>query len=193
MTAAGVGLVVRPGRATVVILQGTRRLPAMVLRHEIDLGDVWVPESLHPYHRELGDPGPAGTRARQRGCAAARRASSRAIRRLVGDMRSHGFAPHGMAIVRSGSTKTTDALGAHARAHAEERRLYGDAVEAALGACGLRATSFVAEDLRALATKRVADVDATLRAFSHVVGTPWRAQEKHAALAAWLVLPVRSV
>ena len=193
MTAAGVGLVVRPGRATVVILEGTRRRPAMVLRHEIDLGDVWVPESLHPYHRELGDPGPAGVRARRRGCAAARRASSRAIRRLVGEMRSHGFAPNGVAMVLTRPSKSAPDLGAHARAHAEERKLYSGAVAAALDACGLRVTRFIGEDLRALAAKRVADVDGTLRAFSHVVGTPWRAQEKQAALAAWLVLPVRSV
>ena len=193
MTAAGVGLVVRPGRATVVILEGTRRLPAMVLRHEIDLGDVWVPESLHPYHRELGDPGPTGVRERRRGCAAARRASSRAIRRLIGEMRSHGFAPHGVAIVLSRPAKSTPALGAHARAHAEERKLYGEAVADALDACGVRITRFIGEDLRALAAKQVRDIDATLRAFSHVVGTPWRAQEKQAALAAWVVLPVRSV
>jgi hypothetical protein len=30
-----------------------------------------------------------------------------------------------------------------------------------------------------------------LKAFSHRVGTPWRAPEKQAALAAWLALPAR--
>jgi hypothetical protein len=31
-------------------------------------------------------------------------------------------------------------------------------------------------------------IDTTLKAFSHAVGTPWRAPEKQAALAAWLAL-----
>jgi hypothetical protein len=82
--------------------------------------------------------------------------------------------------------------GAHARAHAEEITLYREAVERALDACGIRVVTFLAEDVRsaAVATLRRSgpEVDATLKAFSHQVGTPWRVQEKHAALAAWLSL-----
>jgi hypothetical protein len=190
-TPAGVGLVVRPGRAVTVILTGTRRAPRMVLRHELDLGDAWVAESLHPYHRELRDAGAEGRRARRRGCTAARHATARAIRRFFRDMRSHGFAPHGVGVVASRRANPAHAVGAHARAHAEERKLYDEAVGAALAACGLRPIAFVDMRLRAVAAMRLAAVDATLRAFSHQVGTPWRAPEKQAALAAWLVLPAR--
>jgi len=31
-------------------------------------------------------------------------------------------------------------------------------------------------------------IEVMLKAFSYVVGTPWAAPEKHAALAAWMVL-----
>ena len=89
------------GRAVVVVLRGTRRLPLIVVRYDIQLADPWVPESLHPYHHELGDSGPAGGRARRRGCQAAQKASRRAVRALVGEMRSHGLEPCGAGVVVS--------------------------------------------------------------------------------------------
>lgn len=189
--AAAVGLKVRTGRAVAVILRGTRRVPAIVVRFEIDLADPWVPESLHPYH-ELGDSGPAGEQARRRGCTAARTATRRAVRTLVDEMRAHGFEPCGAAIVVSSLVQPARIGGAHPRAHAEEGKLYREAVETALGVCGLPVATFLEKDLRAVAARRLGQtaqqVDATLKAFSHDVGTPWRAPEKQAALAAWLTL-----
>ena len=98
---AAVALTLHAGRAVTVILRGTRRTPEMVLRHEIDLADAWVRESRHPYHQTLGTRGADGERARRRGCQAARASAQRAVRNLVSDMRSHGFEPHGAAIVVS--------------------------------------------------------------------------------------------
>lgn len=191
-TAAALGLRVHTGCAVAVILAGTRRAPRIVLRHEIDLADMWVPESRHPYHQELGNRVTNGEQARRRGCEAARAAARRVIRRLVDEMRSHGFAPHGAAVVVASLGEPARIGGAHARAHAEERRLYREAVAAALDSCGLRVATLLEKELRAVAASRLgrtsAEVAATLKAFSYVVGTPWRAPEKHAALAAWLAL-----
>jgi hypothetical protein len=187
-----VAFTVRAGRAVVVILRGPRKSPAIVLRHEIDLADPWVRESLHPYHQELGDRGADGVRARRRGCAAANEAARRAVRALVRDMRSHGLDPRRAAIVVGGLAEPARIPGAHARAHAEEITLFRKAVESALDACGLRVETLLGEAVRAAAVAKLGvsgpEVDAMLKAFSHRVGTPWRAQEKHAALAAWLSL-----
>ncbi len=193
---AAVGLKVRTGRAVVVILEGTRAAPAIALRHEIELADAWVPESLHPYHQELGDAGAAGAVARRRGCAAARRATRRAIRKLVKEARAHGFQPRGAGVVARSLVDPALVAGAHARAHVEDDRLYHEAVKDALAACDLRVATFLEGDLRRAAVERLGrtprEIDASLRAFSHVVGTPWRALEKNAALAAWLSLRARS-
>jgi len=190
---AAVGLTVRTGRTVVVVLRGARRRPEIVVRFETQLADSWVPESMHPYHHELGDPGPVGTAARQRGCTAARRATRRAIRALVADMRSQRLDPCGAAVIASSLVDPSRIAGAHPRAHAEEARLYREAVTAALGACGVRVATYLEKDLRSVASTRLgltpARIDAMLKAFSHVVGTPWRAPEKQAALAAWLTLP----
>jgi len=189
---AAVGLRVRTGRAVVVILRGTRRGPQIVLRHEIELADPWVPESLHPYHHELGDSGPAGAQARQRGCEAAQKASQRAVRTLVDEMKSHGLEPCGAGVVVSSLVDPGRVAGAHPRAHAEEGKLYREAVEAALGLCGLPCTTLLEKNLRSVAVQRLRQteqkINATLKGFSHAVGTPWRAPEKHAALVAWLAL-----
>jgi len=189
---ATVGLRVRTGRAVLVVLKGTRCTPEIVSRLEIGLDDPWIPESLHPYHRELGDRWSAGKQDRRRGCEAARAASRRAIERFVGELRSHGLEPRNAALVTSAVHRTRTG-GAHAQAHAHESQLYRRAVDAALDACGLRIARFAETMVRTVAAARLcrsaSQIDGTLKAFSYVVGTPWAAPEKHAALAAWLVLP----
>lgn len=176
----------------VVILRGTRRAPEIVLRHEIDLSDAWVRESLHPYHQELGNRGAAGGQARRRGCEAAYRASRRAIHTLLDDMRAHGLEPCGAALVASIGVDPERIVGAHARAHAREDLLYREAVETALVERDIRIVRFIDNELRDMALRRLRrtsqQVDATIKAFSHRVGTPWRTVEKQAALAAWLTL-----
>jgi hypothetical protein len=107
-------------------------------------------------------------------------------------MRRHGLEPSRATVVTPRGAQPPRAAGAHARAHAEERQLYRDAVETGLRACGLRVTTVGEHALGAVAPKRLGrarhELDAALKAFSHEVGTPWRAHEKHAALGAWLAL-----
>jgi hypothetical protein len=65
-------------------------------------------------------------------------------------------------------------------------------VEVALTASRVRCTTVREHEIRARAARRLgrspAELDDALRAFSRMVGTPWRAPEKAAALAAWLTL-----
>jgi hypothetical protein len=192
IASSALGLNVRAGRAIVVILRRTGRTPEMVLRHEIDLADPWVPESMHPYHQELGNRGPEDLRARRRGCAAASKAAQRAVRSFVRDMRSHGLDPCGAAIVVATLAEPRRVAGAHARAHAQERELYRKTVETALRASGIRVTTFLEKSVGSVAIAQLRrsaqQVDAMLKVFVRQVGTPWRAPEKQAALAAWLAL-----
>jgi hypothetical protein len=108
-------------------------------------------------------------------------------------MRSHGLDPGGAAIVVRSLGDPAEIAGAHAWAHAEERELYREAVESALRVGGLRVTTFVEKSVRSAAVAQLRlsgqHIDAMLKTFVRQVGTPWRAPEKQAALAAWLVLP----
>jgi hypothetical protein len=191
--AAAVGLTVSTGRAVVVVLRGTRASPEIVVRYEIQLSDPWVRESSHPYHFEFGDAGAAGERARILGCKAAERAVHSAMRTLVSDMRAHGLEPRAAAIVVRSLIEPKRVRGVHPRAHAEERKLYCSAVAASLAECGVRAATFEERAVRASAAKILAmkakQLDDMLWVFVRRVGTPWRAPEKLAALAAWASLP----
>jgi hypothetical protein len=111
---------------------------------------------------------------------------------FVRDMKSHGYEPTGAAIVVSSLVDGADVCGTHARAHAEEANLYRDVVEHALTSSGLDVAVFLDQALRRDAVEQLGDdafVDTTLKRLSRVVGTPWRAPEKNASLAAWLILP----
>jgi hypothetical protein len=191
--AVAVGLMVRTGRAVVVVLRGTRGRPQIAVRQEIQLADPRVPGSMHPYHLELDEPGPAGVEARGRACAAALEASERAIGALVNELQARGHEPTGAAIVASSLTPPERIAGAHARAHAEEGALFRRAVEDALATYKVPTETVPAKMLEDVATKRLGQdahrVAATLKAFSREVGPPWRAYEKQAALAAWCLLP----
>ena len=191
--AAAAGLSVRPGRAVVVVLRGSRRAPEIVVRYEIQLADPWMPESLHPYHQELGAAGAAfAVQARRRGCRAAQKATSRAIRTLVRDMKSHRLTPCGACVVVSSLVDPEQVVRAHPRAHAREEKLYREAVEIALGVCGVPFVTIEEKHIRAVAAERLGrtarQMETTLKALSHEVGTPWRAPEKRATLGAWLML-----
>jgi len=179
----------------VVVLCGTVRSPEIAARFPIALADPWVRESLHPYHEELGETGRSGELARKRGCEAASRATAGAVRRLLADMRAHGLEPHGAALVVRSLADPARVNGAHARAHAAELALYRSALEHALAEGSVPVRHIAEKSLRAEAAARLErsprELDAELWRFVDQVGTPWRAPEKRAALAAWLALPKR--
>jgi tRNA pseudouridine-54 N-methylase len=191
---ATVALTLHAGRAVTVVLTGTRRDPKMILRHEIDLADPWVRESRHPYHQALGARTTDGERAQARGCRAARASAGREVRQLVRDMKAHGLDPRGAAVVVANLVDPALIAGAHARAHAEEETLYRDVVVHTLATSGITVTIRREATLRSEVAKHLGhdDIDRMLKTLARAVGTPWRAAEKHASLAAWLALPSRA-
>lgn len=193
---AALGLRVRTGRAIAVVLRGTRRAPEIVVRSEIRLWNPAIPESGQPYHYEMEEPGSAGVAARRRGCAAARKSTLRAVRDTVNDMKKRDLALGAAGLVVASLTDPGRIAGTHPRAHAEEAKLYRDAVQASLAACKVSSTILLEKDIRAAAAGDLGitegQLDATLKAFASAVGAPWRAYEKQAALAAWLALPKKA-
>jgi hypothetical protein len=136
------------GRALTVILKGTRRAPMTVLRHDFDLADPWVLESRHPYHQARGARRLDGEAASRLGGQAARNSTSRAVGDMVSDMKSHGVAPHHVALVVSSLTNPEQVAGAHTRAHAKEEALYRRALGEALESYNVAVTTFAGDELR---------------------------------------------
>jgi hypothetical protein len=114
------------------------------------------------------------------------------VRTLVEELRSRAGGLRGAAIVAGSDTDPAKIANPHMRAHASEGRLFPDLVEEALAACGLDCRRLVERELHGAAGKALGlpsgQVTRALAAMGRRVGPPWRAQEKAAALAAWMLL-----
>jgi hypothetical protein len=80
----------------------------------------------------------------------------------------------------------------HIRAHAHEGQLFRTVLEEALAEHAVECAVIVDKQLSALAVKTLGrpagDVARTVAAFGKTLGGRWRAEEKAAAMAAWLAL-----
>ena len=80
----------------------------------------------------------------------------------------------------------------HIRAHASEGRLFRTVLEDALTALGVRCEVIVEKQLPARSAAGLRrpprEIARTLNGFGKALGSPWRADEKAAATAAWLAL-----
>jgi hypothetical protein len=80
----------------------------------------------------------------------------------------------------------------HIRAHAREGRLFREVVEEALSARQVKFAVIVEKTLTADAVRTLArpadEIKRTIAALGRGVNGPWRADEKAAATAAWVVL-----
>lgn len=192
MIPAAIGFRVKTGRATAVLLTGTAVAPQVLERRAVDLCDPNVPESLQPYHAALELPEEEGAKVVQRAIQAVRTVAIRAVRQLVNDLRDRGHSLHGIGLVVGSDTDPTTLKNAHVRAHAMEGRLFREVLEAAAQACAAPCLILVERDAYAkvaaalqLPANEVKRIVATL---GDALAGPWRAEEKMAAVAAWLGL-----
>ena len=81
---------------------------------------------------------------------------------------------------------------AHIRAHASEGQLFRTVVKDALQACGVSSTVFVEKQLAVTAPRELSQSEDTIKqtvaSFGKSLKGPWRADEKAAAIAAWMAL-----
>lgn len=186
------GLRIHTARATAIVVQGAATSPEVAERARLELWDRAVPDSRQPYHVGLELSGAAAEEAVRRASEAARAVTLQAVREFVARLRAQGRRLAGVGLV-VGSEADPDKLGnPHVRAHAAEGRLFREAVAAAADACELPHRTLVERDLyeeAALVLGRpAAELKRAVTALGKPLGPPWRAEEKGAALAAWLAL-----
>ena len=191
--AAALGFRVKSGWATAVLLVGPKRAPRVVDRRVAELSDPAVPEARQPYHAGIGRHEARAAREVARLVKAVERYARASLRRLVVSYRTAGHRIRGVGIVVGSTIDPARIPNDHIRAHAEEGRLFRNVIETAARAANLRARIVVEKDLYAHAAKTLGIPTPRLKARVAVLGEsvegPWRAEEKAAALAAWLVLP----
>jgi hypothetical protein len=185
------GFRVKSGYAIAVALAGPAASPSALARVVVALSDPKVRGTKQPYHDGFGtEQANQGEIARL--VKIIERSARTSIDALLGDDRFAGRTCRGAGLV-VGSVIDPAAVGnPHIRAHASEGRLFRTVIEEALRARKIDCAVFVEKKLgaeSANALKRTsAQIAQTLGVIGRALGSPWRAEEKAAATAAWMAL-----
>jgi hypothetical protein len=113
------------------------------------------------------------------------------LRTLIEELRSRAVYVNSIGVVGS-PDRTLEKIGnRHIRAHAAEGILFRHAVEVAAARCNLCCRKFSDRGFEALAMHelqcRSEEVKDVMGAIGRSAGRPWRADERAAATAAWIV------
>jgi hypothetical protein len=164
----------------------------VVRRLEFSVIDTASPETCQPYHEFLDLPWNQAHAAAQKLARKIERVATKALRRLVKDLRSEGFSVRGVGIVGAGERNLEKIGSAHIRAHAAEGVLFRSVLEVAAAANDLAARSFdertLDQTVESESNWPLAKIKEQLGEMGRAAGSPWRADEKAASTAAWLVL-----
>jgi hypothetical protein len=189
--ATAIGCRVKSGWAVAVLLGAPAAAPRVLDHRRVLLSDPAVPASRQPYHAGFG------TARRDRGAIVrlarlVARCARDSMRTLVRAYRAAGARPARMALVVGSTVDPASITNPHIRAHAEEGRLFRTVLATAARRYGIRCVVLVERDLAAAAARALGQRPERLRRRVSQLGDglerPWRAEEKSAATAAWLLL-----
>jgi hypothetical protein len=182
---------VKSGYAIAVALAGPRSSPTPVFRCIVDLSDPDVPATRQPYHAGMGT---AQEDARE--IARLTKIVSRCARNSIGRLLGSEELAHrkccGASLVVGSVIDPARVGNPHIRAHASEGRLFRTALEEALGdrhvRCGVVLDKLLSQEAARTLGRSDAEIGRQLAAVGKMLGSPWRGDEKSAALAAWMTL-----
>lgn len=188
---AALGFRVKSGWAAAVLLTGPTRSPQLCDVRRIDLSDPRLPETRQPYHAAMGKLETDTTKINRR-VSVVRSIAQQSIATLLASYRQKGYAIRRAALVVGSQVDPDSIANAHIRAHAFEGQLFRSVLGEALQACRIRTDILVERNAYAQAATELKDsndnVQRMIRDFGRVAQGPWRAEQKLAALAAWLTL-----
>jgi len=183
------GLRAKSGRAIAVALRGPVGSPAVLWRGELTFCS---PDRRQPYHPFLDLPWLETVAAVRPIAREIEVAAAAALGELLAARRAEGMAVERAGIVGAARRDPGRIANPHIRAHAAEGVLFRAVLEAAAEANGLASVAFPERDLHGIAARHLGipapDLARRLTALGRAVGSPWRADEKAAALAGWMVL-----
>ena len=182
------GFRVKSGWAAAVLLASSKDAPTLVDSRVIDLADPSVAGSRQPYHAGFGTA--QSDRAKvTRLLRGIERFSRRVIAALLADHRENHQVRRAGIVVAS-LTDPATIVNQHMRAHANEGRLFRMVLIDALEQCGVTVRVVLERDVYDVLGKALhqsAPQSKRLVANLGVEHGRWRAEQKVAAAAAWLV------
>jgi hypothetical protein len=192
--ARAIGFTVKSGWASAVLVGGSPTSPRVVDSRRVDLSDPAMPESRQPYHAGFGSAREA-RRDLSRSIAAVKRFGRHSVTALIRQYQAAGHQVRGAGVIVGSLIDPERIANEHIRIHALEGQLFRGVVYDAAVRMGLSCSIWRDRDLLAAAAAILKQPERTLRdavaTLGRDVGGPWRAEQKAAALAAWLVLAGR--
>jgi hypothetical protein len=187
------GFTVKSGWASAVLVTGPAPSIRIADSRRIDLSDPEVEDSRQPHHAGFGT-------ARQTGRELSRLVRSvetfgrASVGALIRAHRKAGYRLVGAGLVVGSLVDPDRIANAHIRVHALEGRLFRRVVERAATRSRVPCTIWRQRDLLTSAAGILAQPDPrrSVSALARTVKGSWRAEEKDAALAAWMVLAAHS-
>jgi hypothetical protein len=188
------GFAPHSGWAAVVVIGGTPGKPLVLARERLELTEPSLPGAKQPYHAIEGLPlaRAAARLARFRASAATR--ATAGVHTLVEIARAAGVEPIAAGILDSSGHdggSLAAILASHALIHTADGNHFREALAAACAAERLPCTRIRQRDLAAEAARALKrtpeSLTATVAALARDVGSPWGADQKGAALIAWLL------
>jgi hypothetical protein len=188
---AAVGFRVKSGWATAILLVGPVQSPQVLDHRVIGLSDPSVPESKQPYHARMGTLEEVSAKIERR-TKVVQRVTTKSVTDLLKFYRDSDYKIRGAGLVVGSQIDPASIKNPHIRAHALEGRLFRTMLEDALRLHGLRCLIVVERNAYSKAATVLAksedELKRTVSGFGKSLSGPWRADEKLAALAAWMAL-----
>jgi hypothetical protein len=197
---AAIGFSPHSGWAAMIVLNNSAAGLRVLGRARVELMDAHDPESKQPYHAVEFLCVEEATGRLDGYMAVARNLAQSAIQAQAQDLKQRGFQLKSIGIVDSASRKQSalsSILASHALIHAADGDHFRNALSAAAELLGIRVCRVQARALQdramnclRLPKTRVLD---TVNELGRQVGPPWGADQKQAALLAWILLKNRSL
>ncbi len=188
---AALGFRVKSGWAAAVLLTDSAHLPRLCDVQRIDLSDPRLPETRQPYHAAMGRLETDTRKINQR-VDVVRRIAEKSIAKLLAGYRQQNFAIKRAALVVGSQIDPHSVTNPHIRAHALEGQLFRSVLQESLHAHRILSDVLIERDAYARAAVQLKqsneNVRRVIQKFGRDTKAPWRAEQKLAAVAAWVAL-----
>jgi hypothetical protein len=189
---AGLGFRVKSGWAMAALVAGTADSPQLVMCRSVLLSDPKFPQSKQPYHAALELPEKEGKAVAKKLAGVVRDAAKKSVGVLVKGVGALKYEVRGAALVVGSMVDPATLHNEHIRAHGLEGQLFRTVLEDAFRAQKIRCEAFLEkgayEAAAPLLKRTAAQIKRAVAKLGETHDGSWRAEEKLAALAAWVAL-----
>ena len=189
---SALGFRVKSGWAMAALLAGSASEPLLVMCKPALLSDPQVPQSKQPHHAELRNPGKEGKTATQKLRSVVRAAARKSVKELLQEAQAARYEVRRAALVVGSMVDPATLHNEHIRAHGLEGQLFRTVLEDALAtqkiSCSLFLEKTAYDAAAPVLRKTAAQIKRAITKLGESHEGSWRAEEKLAALAAWVAL-----